>query len=88
VNPTIAGHDAVTVHALILEPEVMGPVDDEPIEFNEGSFVEQEIEPLSSGELPFLVLRLEAGCTAAELRLVASFVEEVQLVTHRHGAKS
>jgi hypothetical protein len=56
VDPAVAGDDAVTGNDLAIEPEVAGPVGDEPVELDEAALVEQQVEPLARGELALLVL--------------------------------
>src|SRR5258708_19289812 len=57
----IAGHDAVSINQLLAQPEVRGAVSDKAVELDERTFVEQQIESLSSGELALVMLRFEAG---------------------------
>src|SRR6185436_6515268 len=42
------------------EPEIGGPVGDEPVELHEAALIEQEIEPFAGGELSLLVLLRDA----------------------------
>ncbi len=63
-------------------------MDDEAVELDERPFIEEHIEPLARGELAFVVLRLEALRAAAQLGLGAAFLEEIELFSHAHGART
>ena len=67
VDPAVAGDDAVAGHDLLGQPEIGGAVGDEPVELDEAALVEQQIEPLARGELPFLVLLRDPRGAAALL---------------------
>ena len=88
VDAAVPGDDAVAVELLRLEPEVGGAVHDEAVELDERAFVEQQVEPLARGELALFVLRLEARLAAALLRLGAPPLEQLELFSHGHRAKS
>jgi hypothetical protein len=47
------------VDALLLEPEIVGAVHDEPVQLHEAPFVEQQIEPLAAPTACPSVLRLQ-----------------------------
>ena len=87
VDAAVARDDAVAVDDLLVEPEVGGTVCDEPIELDERALVEEQVEPFACGELALVVLRLQALGAPALFRLGAALLEEVELVTHGHGAK-
>ena len=77
LDPDRAGHDAVArdrvprrVHA-----EVAAAVDDERVRLLEGARVAEELDALARGELPGLVLLLQARLAAAEPRRLAQRVE-------------
>ena len=55
--------------ALLLHPEVDRPVDDELIEFLERAGIEKERDPLARGQLPLVVLPVDASGAAAKLTL-------------------
>ena len=63
----------------------MRAVHDEPVELDEGAFVEQKVEPLARRQLALGVLRLDALLAAALLRLGDPALEELELVSHGHG---
>ena len=85
VDAAVAGDDAVAVVLLVLEAEVRGAVDDEPVELDEGALVEQEVEPLARRQLALGVLRLDALLAAALLRFGDPPLEQLELVSHGHG---
>ena len=41
---------------LLIQPEISGPVGDEPVQLDEAALIEQEIETFPGRELAFLVL--------------------------------
>src|SRR3954462_8143817 len=56
----------------------------EAIELDEAAFIEQDVQSFARGELPLIVLRLDARTPAALLGLGASLLEQGELVFHRH----
>ena len=85
VDAPVAGDDAVAEDARVAIARSGGPRGDEPIELHEAAVVEQEVEPLARGELPFLVLRGEPRRSAAELGRCPAALEQLEFLTHRHG---
>ena len=90
VDRAVAGDDAVAEDALVLEPESAAAVDDERVELDEGPRIEQQLEPLARGQLPFGVLLLDTFLTAAESRLRAQRVQslDLRLVVGHAGLRS
>ena len=87
IDPTVPGDDAVSQVSLVGQPEIGGPVGDEPVEFNETVFVQQQIEPFPGGELPLLVLLGDPGRPAALLGLGLAAVKIVETIAGAcHGA--
>ena len=75
-----SGDDAVAEKLFLVEPERVGAVDDEAVELDERSFVDERIDALARGALPALVLlfdRLGAGgladCSRFAPQLVVLF---------------
>ena len=64
----MAGDDAVAGDDLVLHAEVAAAVRDELVQLFERAGIEQEIDALARRELAGVVLALEAGLAAAELR--------------------
>jgi hypothetical protein len=86
VDPAGAGDDAITGEDLLLESEVGGAVGDEAIELDEAALVEQEIQPLSGGELALLVLLsnpIGASALLGEALPVMKVIQEFSGVGHR-----
>ena len=77
-------YHSVPVKLLGLEAEIGRPVDHEAIELHEAAFVEQELQPLTGGELALLVLCLEPRFAATQLGLAAPPLQEVELLSHCH----
>jgi hypothetical protein len=86
----VAGDDAIAEDALVLEPEAAAAVDDERVELDEGSGIEQQLEPLARGQLPFGVLLFDALLSAAEPRLRPQRVQslDLRLVVGHAGLRS
>src|ERR1035437_5989105 len=83
-DPAVSRDDAVPVGPLLLEPEIGRAVRDEPVELHERAVVEQYVQPLTRGEFPFAVLRLEPSGAAPELRLGATLLQQFELLAHAH----
>jgi hypothetical protein len=85
VDTAVAGHDAVAIDPLCIEPEVGAAMRDESVELDEAPFVHQEVDPLARRELPLRVLRRGPLLTATPLGFRAAALEQFQLVAHGHG---
>jgi hypothetical protein len=76
VDQAVAGDEAIAVDDLLILPKVARAVTHELVGFNEGAFVEQEIDPLTRGQAAsgslfceplFTPSSLRRGMTAAQL---------------------
>jgi hypothetical protein len=54
------------------------------VELDEGSLIEQQLQPLAGRQLAFFVLRLEARFAAALLGLGPPLLQQLELLSHRH----
>ena len=88
VDAAVARHHAVAQIALVGEPEIRRAMRHEAVELHEAARVEQHLEPLPRGHLALVVLGLDALFAAAQLGFGALLLEQLQLFTHGHGAKS
>src|SRR3989454_5239996 len=88
VDPPVPGHHAVAQVLLVGEPEIHRAVRHEAIELDERARVEQRVEPLARRQLSLLVLDPYALFAAAEQRLGALLLEQLQFLAHGHGQKS
>src|SRR3989454_4636082 len=84
LDPPVSRHHAVAQVLLVGEPEVHRAVRDEAIELDERARVEQRVEPLARRQLSLLVLDLDALFAAAEQRLGALLLEQIELLTRGH----
>ena len=80
VDRAVAGDDAVTQVALLLEAEVRGAVRHELIDLDERSRVQQQVHALARGQLAAPVLLVDAFLTASEHRLLAQRPEVLDLL--------
>ncbi len=64
-----AADHAVPEKPLAVQPEMIGPVLDEGVQFTEGTLVQQQFDPLAGGEFSALMLRLDPFLAAALERL-------------------
>ncbi len=78
-------HDAVTEIALLVEPEIAGPMGDKRVELAERRLVEEQLEPFPRGQLAALVLLLDSRRSPALGRLSTKRDESLQLLGGRHG---
>ncbi len=58
---------------------------DETIELDEAPVIEQQVESLARGELPFGVLRGQARGAPAHLGRCPVALEQLEFLTHCHG---
>ena len=75
VDGAVPGDDAVAEDLLLLHAEVGAAMRDEPVELDEAALVEQRLDALARGELAGLVLLVDAGLAAGELRLRLHLLE-------------
>ena len=80
VDRAAPGHDAVAEVGFLAEPEVVAAVRDEHVEFLERALVEQHFDALPGGFLAFLMLRVDAFLSAAQLGLLADLHQFLDLV--------
>ena len=87
VDSAVSGNDAVPVRLQPVEAEIGRAMRHEPIELDEGAFIEQHVEPFTRGELSLVVLRLDARTATALLGLGAPLLEQGELVFHGHRSE-
>src|SRR5438093_1228348 len=85
VDAARAGDDPVARDALLGHAEVVGLVDDEAVELEEGAGIEQELEPLAGGLLAGLVLAPDALLAPAELGGAVAAPQLLETLVRRHG---
>ena len=69
---------------VLFEPEVAGPVRDEPIQLGEAALVQEHVETLARGQLALGVLRRETRGAAPLLRLRTPDLQKEELLPHGH----
>ena len=65
----IPGDKPVTVHYLLVHAEVAATVPDQLVQLFERAFIQQQIDPLASRQLAFLMLPLHALLAAAQISI-------------------
>src|SRR5206468_13080767 len=88
MNAARSGHDSVSRSSLILHVEVVALMDDELVDFQEGSGIEQNLEPFARGLLAGFVLATDALVSAGQLGLCVSAMELVEAILMRHQGPS
>jgi hypothetical protein len=83
----MTGDDPIAVELLGLETKIGRAVYNKTIQLDERSFVQEELEPLASRELAFLVLCLEARLASALLGFRAAPLQKVELLSHGHRSE-
>ena len=71
VDGAVASDDAIAQVALLVQTEVGGPMDNERVELDERSRIQQQVQSLARGQLALGMLLVDAFLTATESRLGA-----------------
>jgi hypothetical protein len=82
VDQPVAGNEAVAVDHLLGHAEIVAAVPDQLIGFNEGAFVQQQIDAFAGGELAFGVLALTASFAASGFSAGVTAAQFVKAVRH------
>ena len=77
VDQAVAGDDAVAGNQLLVHAEIAAAVGDEPVELFERARIEEQLDPLASGQLAGGVLALEPIGAAAKLGAPIEIGEDV-----------
>jgi hypothetical protein len=80
VDPARAGDDTVAGCALVRHVEVVALMDNELVELQERSGVEQDVEPLAGGLLAGLVLATDPLLAAGQLGLRVTAMELIEAI--------
>jgi len=75
----MAGDDAVSEEALLVQPEVTAAMGHEGVELDEAVRVQQQLQPLARGQLALGVLLVDAFLSTAEARRRTHLVEALDL---------
>ena len=84
-----AGHDAVGVGAVVLQPHAVGPVPGQHVELLEGPLVEEVLDPLAGGQLALGVVAFDRPGASGVEGLVLAFGQLGQPFGHGvfHGVE-
>src|SRR5690606_28182668 len=85
VHPTVAGNHPIAVDGV--RSVLHASCSDKPVDLNQASLVQQDLQPLPGGELPFRMLRLEPCLPSTEFRLGTAALQKREIIGHRHGDK-
>ncbi len=85
MDPPGAGDDAVAGDPLLGHAEVVGLVDDEAVELQEGGGIEQELQPLARRLLAGLVLAADPLLAPAELGVAVAAPQLLEALVGGHG---
>jgi hypothetical protein len=84
----VTGDDAVAGDQLLIHAEVAAAMRHQLVDLFERARVEQQLDPLASGQLAGVVLFLLPRFAAAELGATLEVAQGVMRVGHRHGGGS
>jgi hypothetical protein len=84
VDHAPAGDDAIGEGPRVLDAEAVGAVTGEHVELHEGAFVEEDVDPLASGELAAVVLPLDRRVGSRVPRLLLQLGQLLEALLERH----
>ena len=82
MDQAVAGDEAVAVDHLLSHAEIVPAVADQLVGFDEGAFVEQQIDALAGGELALGVLAFAAFVAASSFSAGMASAQFFQSVRH------
>ncbi len=83
VDQAVASDEAIAIDHLLGHAEIVAPVADQLVGFDERGFIQQQIDAFAGGELTFGVLAFPALVAASGFSAGMTAVQLVQAVRHK-----
>jgi hypothetical protein len=84
MDQPVSGDESIAIDHLLFHPEIVTAVPDQLVGFNEGPFIEQQIDPLARGKLAFGVLPRPAIVPTSRLSTGMASANFIEAVRHKN----